>query len=91
MLVGRYGRNTLDSNQLLIKIRLQIEHYVGKYNVRDQNLRVLVNSKDMHTIISSTDWVGAISLDHQTLRPRIFGVLTCEVADLPTSVVLCDV
>lgn len=91
MLVGRYGRNTLDYSQLVAKLERHIQYYLGRYNAGPDRLRVLLSTEDMKTIWDSTKWVGSVSLDRPTLRPRILGVLAYEVPDINTTVVLCDV
>lgn len=91
MLVGRYGRNTLDYSQLVARLERHIQYYLERYNAGPDRLRVLVSPEDMKTIWDNTKWIGSVSLDNFTLRPRILGVLAYEVPDIKTTVVLCDV
>ena len=90
MLVGRYGRNTLDYNRILDNIREQISHYVTHYNVSEQDLRVLINPKDMQLLLDGMSWCTDY-LNKVHLKPRLYGSLVYEVEGIQTTVVLCDV
>ena len=78
-------------NHLVARLERHIQYYLGRYNAEPDRLRVLVSPEDMKTIWDNTKWVGSVSLDQRTLRPRILGVLAYEVPDVKTTVVLCDV
>lgn len=91
MLVGKYGRNTLDFNTILNRLQRQIEYYQYKYNAREEQLRILIHTRDVEVLKAQMKWVGVVSVDHATLRPRILGVLAYELNDVDTTVVLCDV
>jgi len=91
MLVGNYGRNTLDYNAILNRLQRQIDYYRYRYNAREEQLRILIHTRDMEVLKAQMKWVGIVSVDHATLRPRILGVLAYELNDVSTAVVYCDV